>query len=1160
MACVDFKKPITVGVEDLVLLPQLSDKTIMENLRLRHSKDIIYTSIGPVLLTVNPFKKIPNLYSEERIEFFRGGGKSSSGGVAGCNHGGPHIFGLAEETYRTMVSEEENQCVIISGESGAGKTEASKHIMQYISAVSGNTQEMQRVKHIILESNPLLEAFGNAKTVRNDNSSRFGKFFEIFFDRLGGPVGGRMSNFLLEKSRVVSQQKGERNFHVFYQMCHGAEPALRERLRLRDADEFFYLNQGAALDRAGTDDAEEWTATLAAMEAMSLTRADRQGVFEALALILHIGELQLAPAVATGDAASLTVANRDELSFCAGLLGVDAAALERALTWKRLEMGVSEVVDVPLDVQQCRNTRDAIAKALYHHLFDFIIETVNMALGEKKHDLMLGVLDIYGFEVFEKNGFEQFCINYVNEKLQQIFIELTLKVEQEEYVREKIPWEEIKYFNNKIVCDLIEGTQPPGLFAVIDDVCATMSKEAESVADIKMLDKLDAAHAGNPHFHRTDQGFCIKHYAGDVQYNADGFTNRNKDLLSADVVALLRSSTNSFLRKILSEIVVVETGSVGGGKKKRTTTAGFKIRQQAANLVTTLMGCNPHYVRAIKSNDEKRHNFLDEARVLHQVKYLGLLESVRVRRAGYSYRQYFDKFLKRFKYISPATFPRPFRGSDAEACSALLQHVSNVLPTGSWQLGQHKVFIRQPQHLFVLEDLREEAFDKIVYKIQRSWYHYRQNKDGILLKAGMGRLYAKAGKARRADSVFRPYFGDYLDYRSRLVPLHPCVDFNPIGVAWKEYFSETGKRYYHNFILQQTQWERPRELSPQKIIFSGLVERVFDHGKALLEKNFFIVTDLAVYLIQEQVETVVQPSVKPTRRNPRPTPPISSTVRRYILKKRIDMRLLSGISLTKHADTLLVLHFYQPLTPYRQVVHTASKHVHKCECCGSKLSPAAKKQNCPGCGRLCCSKNCLLYTRPFPTLLGHSKPVRVCPNCVHGEPYELVEDVVLLSPMKTEIAALLRKTYRQLMGNKVPLSVDNALTYQLAGESQRRHLTAMASESITETAVLAAGPAALTVSAPLGISQEKIRAVETAREQRRIALAERRRQEEEEERSREAARERQRAEEHRCMVEERKKARAEAEESAEAERMRREQTARERREEAARVVAERSTW
>nr|CCC90215.1 putative myosin IB heavy chain [Trypanosoma congolense IL3000] len=1168
MAHLEINKQSTVGVEDLVLLPQLSDKAIMENLKLRHSKDLIYTSIGPVLLSVNPFKNIPHLYSEERVAFFRSGGKSDNSG----SQGGPHIFALAEDAYRTMVSDCENQCVIISGESGAGKTEASKHIMRYISAVSGDTEEMQRVKHIILASNPVLEAFGNAKTVRNDNSSRFGKFFEIFFDQMGGPIGGRLSNFLLEKSRVVSQQKGERNFHVFYQMCCGANAELRQKLRLAGPGDFAYLNQGGVHDRSGINDAAGWTEMLSSMESLMLSPEKQQAIFETLALILHLGELKFgppsasSPAIPGSDANTLVVLNRDELDFCAGLLGADAAAMEKAFTTRRLTMGANEVVNVPLDVQQCQNTRDAMAKTLYHYLFDFVVDTVNTALGKKQYDLMLGVLDIYGFEVFDKNGFEQFCINYVNEKLQQIFIELTLKVEQEEYVREKIPWEEIKYFNNKVVCDLIEGMQPPGLFLVFDDVCATMAKEKESVADIKMLDKLDAVHAGNCHFNRTERGFFVKHYAGDVHYDAQGFTNRNKDTLSPDLIGLLRSISNRFVLDILSDMLNEAAEAEGaaasgpGGRKKRATTAGSKIRQQASHLVKTLMACNPHYLRTIKSNDEKRADFLDEARVQHQVKYLGLLENLRVRRAGYSYRKHFDKFLKRFKYLSSATFPRPFKGTDRDACAAILKQVGGRLPDGSWQLGQHKIFIRQPQHLHILEDLRDKALSDIVYKIQRAWRRYQQNKQGILMKAGMGRMYAKASKVRRADSVFRPYLGEYLDYRTQLAPMHPIVEYDPVGGAWKEFWSDGGKKYYYNHVLEQSQWDCPRELMQRKTLFTATVQRVYDHQEALVETDFLIINDLVLYLFTQRVESAAKPAEKTPKKKAAGSAPIpaASTVQ-FILQKRIDLRILAGLSVTKQADAVLVVHVFQPSVPYRTVTCTPVKSTRLCECCGCKLTPAAKKQNCPGCGRLCCLKNCLPFSRPLPMLIGGAKDARVCPNCVSGEPYEPVEDIVLLSPMKTEIVAVLRKAYHQLMGNKLPMNIDDVLRYRLFDEQpQQRQLTVVPASSGIDTTVTPGGPNTLIVSAPPGISKETIDTIQAAREQRRQAQAERRRKEEEEERSREAAREKEREEEHKRIVEERRRARAAAAEAEEAERQKAEGALKERREAEARVVEQRS--
>ena len=1145
MAHLDIKRAPLVGVEDLVMLATLSDKNIMENIKTRFAKDLIYTNIGQVLISVNPFKKIPGIYSDEQIQYFRTHGKTATT---------PHIFALAEDTYRTMVLEEENQCVIISGESGAGKTEASKQIMQYVAAVSGNSKEMQRVKEIMLESNPLLESFGNAKTVRNDNSSRFGKFFEIYFNRVGGPVGGKMSNFLLEKSRVVSQQEGERNFHIFYQFCCGADNATRTKYRLKSPGEFKYLNCGRTLERAGVSDSEEWKETKIAMDAIGINPDDQESINVFLAAILHLGEIEFK--TKGPDADDCDVINMEALQFVAELLGIEHETLASAILVKRLEIG-GEVVNVAQDIQMCRNTRDAIAKVMYDKLFNFIVEAVNIAFGKHEYALMLGVLDIYGFEIFKKNGFEQFCINYVNEKLQQIFIELTLKVEQEEYVREKIPWEEIKYFNNQIVCDLVEGKNPPGLFSIFDDVCAAMAKEKESVADIKMLDKLDGVHCGHPHFKRSDRGFMIKHYAGDVHYESAGFVNRNKDTLNNDVLIALATAKNRFFSSLLGEVLndALNSDPSGGGSMKRKVTAGARIRSQAADLVATLKKCNPHYVRTIKSNDDKQPNFIDDARVAHQCKYLGLLENIRVRRAGYSYRQYFDKFLKRFKYTCSATFPRPFKGSDKQACEAIMMNALRSVPRECWQLGETKIFVRNPQNIFALEDLREATFGTIVSKVQRAWHRYRNNREYILLKANNDRMYSKAGKQRRADSVFRPFQGDYLKYRSELTQLHPLVDFDPVADAWKEYWGDGGKKYYYNFLSQVTVWDRPHEMDKQqRVFFSDKVDRIADHAKAGLDNEYMIVSERAIYFIQMVYETIVTPPTKPTKQNPRPPPPPAPyQIVKYVLKKRLDIRLLSGVSVSALADSVCVVHFYQGPVPYRPIPATPVKGIKECQYCCEKLTPAAKKGNCPGCGIVVCHKNCLVHTRPLPTL-GYPKPVKVCPRCVEGEPWEAQEDIIISSPMKSEIIAMIRKVYKQVMGSRIPLNVADTIQYQLAFEPKPRTISFQLNAGIPQTQITPG----LMVYAPLGIPQEKIAAIEVQREERRKLAQERYRKEQEEQKAKEIQREKEREEQHRKMVEERKRARKEADEKAERDREERERHALERRNASAKAVASRS--
>ncbi|KAK7197468.1 myosin IB heavy chain [Novymonas esmeraldas] len=1161
----DYTRRATVGVEDLVLLPHITDKAIADDLAVRHGADLIYTNIGSVLLVVNPFKQIQGLYNEAHMQYYRHSGRLGGGGrdalldgqePGDAALGGPHIFALAEDTYRSMVSEEENQCIIISGESGAGKTEASKQIMQYISAVSGNTTDMQRVKRIILESNPLLEAFGNAKTLRNDNSSRFGKFLEIYFDIRGGPVGGHLSHFLLEKSRVSSQQPGECNFHIFYQLCAGAAAALhgdggepassRQRQRGSRRDDGDSNNNssggggggtGAAIEwravfeemrmhgdggtarastascqlwrflrpsvgsgqhaddatpRVGIDDARGWRETLAAMEAVGMTAQDQVSIVKVLCLVLHLGELDFVAPEEGGALAAgqhpCSLSNPDVLAFAAAQLGVEPAALLKALTWRKLQMGATEVVFSPLDAQQCRSTRDAVAKALYEGVFEFIVGSVNTAFGDAPHALMLGVLDIYGFEIFAKNGFEQFCINYVNEKLQQIFIELTLRVEQEEYVREHIPWEAIKYFDNQVVCDLIESTRPPGLFAIMDDVCVTMAKEEEAVADRKLLDKLDMAYSRHANFVRSERGFIIKHYAGDVEYSTDGFIGRNKDRLGADVVEVLASSRVDFLLEILTDVLTdgltaSSSPNGAGGARRPTTTAGLKIRQQAADLVRTLKQCTPHYVRTIKSNDVKRADYLDEARVLHQVKYLGLLENVRVRRAGYSYRQHFDKFLKRFKYTCPSTYPRPFRGTDKAACEAILTYLQQeqaVLPAASCAIGTSKVFVRQPEHVLALEQSREAAFHTLCITIQRAWRRYTQRRQLLRLRAKLDRTYARHRKVRRADSVFRPYEGLYVEadtvvaaprgavaatagaagaaagasvvprrLSSKLsVALDAILQFDPVANAWRACWTagEAGlqprKRYYVNALTREMVWERPRELDPPRVVFSCTVDRVVHWATATTAREFlFLTTHDVLYLVREAPPPTEAAAgsggggsrARGGRQAAKAGTPATELALSpcFTLQKRVDLRLLTQVALTTMADTVLVVRVLPVHAPYRRIVDTVKTKAGptECETCGRAATPALRRANCPSCGRLCCVRHCLTYARPLPTITGHATPVRVCPACVAAEPLEAVEDIVLLTACKTELAGTLCARYQERMGNPLPLSISDSVPF-----------------------------------------------------------------------------------------------------------------------------------
>uniref|UniRef100_A0A4W5KEC3 Osteoclast-stimulating factor 1 n=1 Tax=Hucho hucho TaxID=62062 RepID=A0A4W5KEC3_9TELE len=451
------------GVDDMVLLSKINEDAITDNLKKRYMDDYIFTYIGSVLISVNPFKQLP-YFTDREVELYQGAAQYENP---------PHIYALADNMYRNMMIDCENQCVIISGESGAGKTVAAKYIMGYISKVSGGGPKVQHVKDIILQSNPLLEAFGNAKTVRNNNSSRFGKYFEIQFSRGGEPDGGKISNFLLEKSRVVSQNQGERNFHIYYQLLGGATKEMRENLGVTTPDYYLYLNQSGTYIVEDVNDKKEFSDTMEAMSVVGLSVDDQDMVMQIVAGILHLGNIAFRE---EGNYA--VVESEDFLAFPAYLLGISQEGLKNKLTSRIMDSkwgGKTESIAVTLNTEQASFTRDALSKALYSRLFDFLVDSINKAIQKDHEEFNIGVLDIYGFEIFQKNGFEQFCINFVNEKLQQIFIELTLKAEQEEYVQEGIKWTPIEYFNNKIVCDLIESKlNPPGIMSILDDVCATM--------------------------------------------------------------------------------------------------------------------------------------------------------------------------------------------------------------------------------------------------------------------------------------------------------------------------------------------------------------------------------------------------------------------------------------------------------------------------------------------------------------------------------------------------------------------------------------------------------------------------------------------------------------------------------------------------------------
>ncbi|KAF9363359.1 class II myosin [Mortierella sp. NVP85] len=763
-------KKKAAGVTDMTLLTKVQNENINENLKKRFENQEIYTYIGHVLISVNPFRDL-GIYTDEVLKTYQGKNRLEVP---------PHVFAIAESAYYNMNAYKENQCIIISGESGAGKTEAAKRIMQYIATVSGGeSSQIKEIKDMVLATNPLLESFGCAKTLRNNNSSRHGKYLEIQFNAQGEPVGAVITNYLLEKNRVVGQIDNERNFHIFYQYCKAAPSNYQEQFGMTGPESFLLTNRSGCLTVDGIDDVDDFNETLQAMRVIGLSQQEQDEIFRMLAVILWLGNIQFAE----GDDGYAQITDNDVVNFIAYIMEVDVELLMKTLTVRIVETQRGgrrgSIIESPLNCTQAGAVRDALCKGIYNNLFEWIVSRVNVSLRQRgTHAYTIGVLDIYGFEIFEENSFEQLCINYVNEKLQQIFIELTLKAEQEEYVRERIKWTPIDFFNNKIVCDLIEEKRPPGIFAAMNDACATAHADSNA-ADNSLVQRLSGL-SSNPHFESRGANFLVKHYAGDVMYQVSGMTDKNKDLLSKDILTMIASTSNQFLATLFPEPVNLDS-------KKRPPTAGDKIKSSAGLLVQNLMQCTPSYIRTIKPNSNKSPTEFDNKMVLHQVKYLGLCENIRVRRAGFASRQTYEKFVERFYLLSPKTSyagDYTWQGDSRSGAERILKDTS-VSPE-EWQMGTTKIFIRSPETLFALENLRDRYWHNMAIRIQRAWREYvkyknecatriqrcwRKNKDqiGWLQLRDYGHQVLGGRKERRRFSLIsmRRYLGDYLGVNNK---------------------------------------------------------------------------------------------------------------------------------------------------------------------------------------------------------------------------------------------------------------------------------------------------------------------------------------------------------------------------------------------------------
>jgi len=587
---------------------------------------------------------------------------------------------------------------------------------------------------------------------------------EIQFDVSGAPLGGQITIYLLEKSRVVQRAKGERSFHIFYQLLTDDKRIKQYHLE-KDPSSYQYLKASDCFKVDTINDSADWKDITKALNTLRFTEEEQSLVFEIVAGVLRLGNLtfKVDADQKAGQMETVHVSNIDELKKCAALLHVDQSLLHNSLIYRSISTGArrrQSNIGVPLDLVAATYCKDALAKALYERLFLWIVSKINGEIRSAvKETVSIGLLDIYGFEIFEKNSMEQFCINLCNEKLQQVFIELTLKSEQEEYVKEGIEWTPVKYFDNKTICDLIEK-KPVGIISFMDEACLMASS-----TDTTILEKLNAnfkTHAHYESFETTKSKtigsteFRLKHYAGDVTYDVTGFIDKNKDTLFKDVQDLMSTSDH----RLIAELFPPTNDS-----KKRPETAASQFRTAMAALIATLLKCSPHYVRCIKPNDHKKANTMDEERTRHQIRYLGLVENIRVRRAGFANRQEYERFFRRYKVTAKTTYPR-WKGSVQDGSKEIIRF--HNIAKDQFRLGKTKVFIKDPKTLFFFEEKRDEMIPVActqIQKIFRAWSArtwYRRTRAAMRIQASwraflQREIYKMIKAAVRIQARYRGY-------------------------------------------------------------------------------------------------------------------------------------------------------------------------------------------------------------------------------------------------------------------------------------------------------------------------------------------------------------------------------------------------------------------
>lgn len=714
---------ILIGQNDLTALSYLHEPDVLYNLEVRFcDRHNIYTYCGIVLVAINPYAELP-LYGAELIRAYRG---HSMGELE------PHIFAVAEEAYAKLEREKCDISIIVSGESGAGKTVSAKYAMRYFAAVGGSESETQ-IEKKVLASSPIMEAIGNAKTTRNDNSSRFGKFTKLLFTNnlsMMSLTGGTMQTYLLEKSRVVFQAPGERNYHIFYQLC-----AARQQwpeLVLDHQDKFHFLNQGKSPDIARVSDEDQFRETINAFKILGFDDGEISDIMKVLAAVLHLGNVAFTHKFKKQsqevDQEACNVSSDDlHVNIFSDILKLNRDELRKWLITRQIE-SINDTVLIPQSKAQSEAARDALAKHIYAEMFQYIVHKINRNLaGGKKQNCFIGVLDIYGFETFEVNSFEQFCINYANEKLQQQFNQHVFKLEQEQYLKEGIEWKMIDFYDNQPCIDLIETKL--GILDLLDEECRMPRGSDESWVG-KLFEKCSKyKHFDKPRFGTS--AFLIKHFSDTVQYESFGFLEKNRDTVSKELVNVLRLSKMKLCHKLMTasdESPQSEDGEVGKSgvklvvsaarsqpmtQKQQRKTVGSQFRESLTLLITTLHNTTPHYVRCIKPNDDKAAFQWEAPKIVQQLRACGVLETVRISAAGFPSRWTYEDFYDRYRLLCKRV--QIVDWNVKATCGNIVRNW--LTDPDKYRLGNTQIFFRAGQVAY-LEQLRSDLRKKHIIKVQ----------------------------------------------------------------------------------------------------------------------------------------------------------------------------------------------------------------------------------------------------------------------------------------------------------------------------------------------------------------------------------------------------------------------------------------------------------